>query len=76
LAAVAFHSPRFAGWIKGHTARLIEDGRPIHANLERHHIGDDDVHEELRLNGLSKVDQVHLATLERSGDVSVIKKEP
>jgi uncharacterized membrane protein YcaP (DUF421 family) len=40
-----------------------------------HHLAHDDLEEELRLNGVEKVEQVKLARLERSGEISVIKKE-
>jgi uncharacterized membrane protein YcaP (DUF421 family) len=74
LGLLACHWPVFGGWIKGHSQTLIEDGRTDHPRLRRHHIATDDLEEELRLNGVEQTGQVKLARLERSGEISVIKK--
>jgi uncharacterized membrane protein YcaP (DUF421 family) len=42
--------------------------------MRRHHLGDDDLLEELRLNGVESIEQAKLARLERSGEISVIPK--
>jgi uncharacterized membrane protein YcaP (DUF421 family) len=55
---------------------LYEDGPSItvdHPRLQKHHIGEDDLLEELRLNGAEDPHDVKLARLERSGEISVIK---
>jgi uncharacterized membrane protein YcaP (DUF421 family) len=66
--------PRIAGWIKGSSQTLIEEGCIHRETMLRHHLGEDDLAEDLRLNGLQDPSQVKLARLERSGEVSVIKK--
>ena len=68
--------PRVNGAIKGHSQILIDDGQIYRAALRRHHMGEDDLAEELRLNGIEKVGEAKFACLERSGEVSVIKKSP
>jgi uncharacterized membrane protein YcaP (DUF421 family) len=65
---------RFGGWIKGHSQTLIVDGRVETGTLHRHHISEDDLAEELRLNGIESPDAVKLGRLERSGEISIIKR--
>jgi uncharacterized membrane protein YcaP (DUF421 family) len=74
LGFLACHWPTLGGWIKGHSQTLIEEGRTDHPRLRKHHIATDDLDEELRLNGVEEARQVKLARLERSGEISVIKK--
>ena len=74
LGLMAFKWPRFGGWIKGHSQTVIEDGRIRTDTLRRHHFGEDDLREELRLCGVPDPADVKYARLERSGEVSVIKK--
>jgi uncharacterized membrane protein YcaP (DUF421 family) len=65
---------RFGEWIKGSTQTLVEDGKVLRRELDKHHISDDDLLEELRLKSVEKPEQAKLATLERSGEISVIPK--
>jgi uncharacterized membrane protein YcaP (DUF421 family) len=74
LGALACRWPRLCGWIKGHSQTLIKEGRTDREMLRAHHIGEDDLLEELRLNGVEKPEQARLARLERSGEISVIRK--
>lgn len=75
LAFLAFHSPWISHLVKGGTDTLIEDGEMKRDVMEKHRIGDDDLMEDLRLSGVQYPKEVQLARLERSGDVSVIKKQ-
>ena len=75
LGMIACRWPRFGGVIKGHSATVIQGGKIDFQMLKQHHVGKDDLDEELRLNGVEDAEQVKLARLERSGEVSVIKKE-
>jgi uncharacterized membrane protein YcaP (DUF421 family) len=75
LAKLAFYSPRISHLVKGSTDTLIENGEVNRGVMEKHRIGDDDLMEDLRLSGVEYPKEVKLARLERSGDVSVIKKE-
>jgi len=74
LGLLAFKWPRFSGWIKGYSQTIIEDGRIRDVVLHRHHFGKDDLAEELRLGGVIDPAEVKHARLERSGEVSVIRK--
>ncbi len=75
LGAMACRWPQLGGVIKGGSETLIEDGRTHIGRLEKHHLSTNDLEEELRLNGVESAESVKLARLERSGDISVIKKE-
>lgn len=67
--------PRLGGIVKGHSQTLIEDGRVDRARMHEHRFSDDDLDEELRLNGVECPAEVKCARLERSGEISVIKKQ-
>jgi uncharacterized membrane protein YcaP (DUF421 family) len=75
LAWLGCRWPTFSGWIKGHSQKLVEAGRIDRGRLRKHHMGEDDLLEELRLNGVESPQGVALACLEPSGEVSVIKRE-
>jgi len=76
LTSLAMRSKWFETLIKGHTRVVMEDGQVFRHNLHISHISDDDLEEELRLNGIESHDQVKVAYKERNGEVSVIKKQP
>ena len=54
---------------------LVEDGQVNREKMRQHQIGEDDLAEELRLHGAQHPSEVHLARLERSGEISVICRE-
>jgi len=66
--------PRFGGVIKGHSQTLIQNGQVDRKKAHEHHISEDDLAEELRLAGIEEAANVKRARLERSGEISVIKK--
>ena len=73
LALMACRWPAFGTLIKGSEETLISDGEVRHEVLRKHHLGMDDLREELRLNGVQEPKEVQVARLERSGEVSVIR---
>lgn len=75
LGWLACRWPTIGGWIKGSTQTLVESGQVNRATMRQHHIGEDDLAEELRLKGVQHASEVHLARLERSGEISVIRAE-
>ena len=76
LAAIAFRSHRFSGWIKGSSNVLARDGQLDHQAMRHHSITVDDLLEEARLNGeVAETSQIEMAVLERNGKVSVIPKK-
>jgi uncharacterized membrane protein YcaP (DUF421 family) len=60
--------------IKGHSTILVRDGHVDHRELRTAHMSDDDLAEDLRQEGVADLTTVKEARLERSGQVSVIKK--
>lgn len=75
LAWAAMRWPKTRGWIKGHSQTLLKEGQLDHATMRRHHIAEDDLEEELRLQGVVDRGKIHMARLERNGAVSVIRQE-
>jgi uncharacterized membrane protein YcaP (DUF421 family) len=67
-------SPLFSGLVKGHDTLLVKAGKVQHENLRDAHMSDDDLHEDLRQQGVSGPGNAEEARLERSGKLSVIKK--
>ncbi len=66
----------FAGFlVKGEFAVLLRDGTLDHAALRRAGVSERDLREAIRSEGAADPSEVHLATLERSGHVSVVKKK-
>lgn len=74
LGWMACVSPTIGGWIKGYSQTLVENGKVNATELRRHRISQHDLEEELRLNGVEHPEELKLARLERSGEISVIKK--
>lgn len=69
--------PRIEELVKGHANVLVEDGKVNEEVLNHHDVTMDDLKEDLRLMAnLSDFDQVALACLERSGEISIVKKMP
>jgi uncharacterized membrane protein YcaP (DUF421 family) len=74
LGQLACRSKRFGVLVKGSTQTLVEEGAMKTATMQRHRITEDDLFEELRLKGVERPEQAKLAMLERSGEISVVKK--
>ncbi len=75
LSTLTFHSHRMAWWVKGSARILVRDGQVDHRELRRNKFSEDDLDENLRLNGnLSETTGVTEARLERNGQVSVVPK--
>jgi uncharacterized membrane protein YcaP (DUF421 family) len=71
---IARGSPVFSGLVKGHDTVLVKGGKVQRQNLRDAHMSDDDLHEDLRQQGVSDPNEAEEARLERSGKLSVIKK--
>jgi uncharacterized membrane protein YcaP (DUF421 family) len=76
LAFIAFRSHRFGCLIKGMPEVIIENGDFVLDTMRRNHISTHDIEEDMRLSlrddNVSKVKKAHV---ERSGDISFIRKE-
>jgi uncharacterized membrane protein YcaP (DUF421 family) len=76
--AFSFTSERsqaFSHFIKGYATTIIKNGRIDKGALADAHMSGDDLDEDLREKGVMEAGQVQEARLERSGKLSVIKKE-
>jgi uncharacterized membrane protein YcaP (DUF421 family) len=67
--------PAFSGLIKGHSTLMIKGGKVQSEAMKRAHMSRDDLDEDLREKGVSDPVKVEEARLERSGKLSVIKKQ-
>jgi uncharacterized membrane protein YcaP (DUF421 family) len=76
FALVAYHSHAFGILIKGRPEVIVENGNLVMDTMRRNHISEHDLEEDLRLDAeLENISRVQVARVERSGDMSFIKKE-
>jgi uncharacterized membrane protein YcaP (DUF421 family) len=76
FALIAYHSHTFGILIKGRPEIIVENGNLILGAMRRNHISQHDLEEDLRLDAeLENPSEVKVARVERSGDISFIKKE-
>lgn len=74
LTHVSCHSRLFGRVVKGREKRLVINGRLDRAAMLRSGITEEDLREAARLKGAPDLDQVAEAYIERSGDISIIRK--
>jgi uncharacterized membrane protein YcaP (DUF421 family) len=75
FAFIAFHSHAFGKLIKGNPALLVRDGQFDWKTMKYHLVSKHDIEEDLRLAArIEDIAQIRAARLERSGDVSFIRK--
>jgi uncharacterized membrane protein YcaP (DUF421 family) len=76
FAYLAYHSHRFGILVKGAPDTIVRDGECDFPMMRRNHVSMHDLEEDMRLNGhLDDLSKVRLARVERSGDISIIKKQ-
>ena len=76
LALIAYYSHWFGVLIKGQPDLIIEDGQLILNTMRRNHISRHDLDEDLRLDAQTEdLKDIRTGYVERSGDISFIKKE-
>jgi uncharacterized membrane protein YcaP (DUF421 family) len=75
LAFIAYHSHWFGCLIKGEAEVIVENGQLILPTMRRNHISRHDLEEDLRLDAkMEKLSTIRVGRVERSGDISFIKK--
>ncbi len=75
LAIAACHFKVAERFLKGEPTPIIRNGRVNEVALRRNHISKEDLEEDLRLNAsVTELEQVHLAQVERNGEISVQRK--
>jgi uncharacterized membrane protein YcaP (DUF421 family) len=73
----ACKSHAFGKLLKGEPLTLVRNGKIDHAEMRRSLVSEHDLEEDLRLEAKTEdVSTIATARLERSGDISFIKKEP
>jgi uncharacterized membrane protein YcaP (DUF421 family) len=75
FAHLAYYSHGFGTLVKGKADVIVRDGQCDFQMMRRNHVSVHDLEEDMRLNGhIDDLSQVRLARVERSGDISFIKK--
>jgi uncharacterized membrane protein YcaP (DUF421 family) len=74
LSWANYRFPRLRPVLEGRPIVLVEDGRPIPANLKRERITLEELVAQARLQQIDSIDQVRWAVLETSGKVSFIPR--
>ncbi len=76
FAFIAYHSHWFGCLIKGQPEVIVENGELVLQTMRVNHISKHDLEEDLRLDAqLDDVSNVRVARVERSGDISFIKRD-
>jgi uncharacterized membrane protein YcaP (DUF421 family) len=76
FAAVSFRWSRFGGLVKGSPRTLVRDGEILWEQMGSSHLSANDLESALRVNAsLTDPEQVQEARLERSGEISVLKRD-
>ena len=72
----ACRSHAFGKLIKGSPDVIVENGQPNLPAMRRNHISEHDLEEDLRLDAqVEDLSRVRIARVERSGDISFIKRD-
>lgn len=77
LAWAAYRWDAFGILVKGEPRVAVRDGRVDEHVLRAHRISLKDLLQEARLNGnVDSLDDIEIAVVERSGDISVVRRSP
>jgi uncharacterized membrane protein YcaP (DUF421 family) len=74
VAVGTARSKRFCAWIEGEAVILVRDGKLLSRELRRNHVPPGDLEEAARSAHLESVDDIAIATLETSGEITVVPK--
>jgi uncharacterized membrane protein YcaP (DUF421 family) len=75
MTYLAFHSHGFGILVKGRADVIVRDGECDFPVMRRNHLSTHDLDEDMRLSAhTDDLSSVRLARVERSGDISFIKK--
>lgn len=75
IAHLCLKSHRLGQLVKGNDELIIEGGVVDDASLRKHNFTQRDLMEDLRLQGVRGPEEVESARIERSGDLSIIRKQ-
>jgi len=75
FAHLAYYSHAFGILVKGKPDVIVRDGECDYDMMLRNHVSVHDLQEDMHLNGqIEDISEVRMARVERSGDISFIKK--
>ena len=74
VAMATVHSNWLAKFVKGEPTVLVQDGVVDCSAMRLHQLSEDDLLEGLRMEQAGAIEDVALATVERGGKISVLKK--
>jgi uncharacterized membrane protein YcaP (DUF421 family) len=75
FAHLAYHSHGFGTLVKGRPDTIVRDGECDFVMMRRNHVSTHDLEEDMRLDAhTDDLAKIRLARVERSGDISFIKK--
>lgn len=74
FSAIGLTWKGFSRLVKGEPVMLVRDGAVDWTAMRRSHLAEGDLWEDLREKGVSDLDEVKEARLERSGRISVIRR--
>jgi uncharacterized membrane protein YcaP (DUF421 family) len=76
FAWIACRSHAFGKLLKGCPEIIVENGKPVLAMMRRNLISQHDLEEDLRLDAETEdLSRIRVARIERSGDISFMKKD-
>ena len=74
VSFLSFRFRRLRPILDGEPIVIVQDGQPLERNLRRERLTVDEVAQEARLQQIAQLDDVAWAVLEKSGQISFIKK--
>jgi uncharacterized membrane protein YcaP (DUF421 family) len=74
VSYLSFRFKRLRPILDGEPLVILQDGKPIDANLKRERLTLEEVAQEARIQQIASLDEVEWAVLERTGQISFIKK--
>jgi len=74
VSYLGFRFARLRPLLEGEPLVIVQDGQPIEANLRRERLTVDEVLAQARIQQIAALDDIRWAVLEKSGQISFIKK--
>jgi uncharacterized membrane protein YcaP (DUF421 family) len=74
VSYLTFRFRRLRPILEGEPIVVLQDGKPIENNLRRERLTIDELAQEARIQQISSLDDVQWAVLEKTGQISFIKK--
>jgi uncharacterized membrane protein YcaP (DUF421 family) len=72
VSYLSYKVPRIRPMLDGEPLIIVQDGKPVEANLRRERLTAEEVGEQARLQQIASLDEVEWAVLEANGKISFI----